>query len=232
MSGDMCTSLGNGFSNLMIFLFIVKEKGGTAKGFVEGDDGLFATDVILTAEDFQKIGFTVKIHEVPHPLEAHFCGMCCSPSLEVLKNPRRVLQTFGWTHSCIHAGNGVMDQLLRSKALSLGYELPQCPIVGVLARETIKLTSGIVARPEVRSAYRPMIVEDVKLPPFNPSPEARRMVERLFSITVEQQHAAEAAIVQHDMEAVGRIVPPSMVVGGVPCSDMLDYSIKYVEERR
>ena len=64
MSGDMCTSLGNGFTNLMLARFIVHEKGGKLEGFVEGDDGLFCTDVELDSGDYAKLGFTIKIEEV------------------------------------------------------------------------------------------------------------------------------------------------------------------------
>jgi hypothetical protein len=47
MSGDMCTSLGNGFSNLMLVKYIVESRGGTFDGIVEGDDGLFVSSIPL-----------------------------------------------------------------------------------------------------------------------------------------------------------------------------------------
>jgi len=210
MSGDMCTSLGNGFTNLMLILFIAKQKGGTARGFVEGDDGLFAVDFQLSALDYAKLGFEVEIKEVPTPSHGHFCGMTMTSSLEVIKDPRRVLQQFGWTSSYIGAGNRIMDELLRSKSLSLCYELPQCPIVGVLARTALSLTEGI-AIAHTTSSYRECPTNFTgPTGPFAPSDEARLLTAELFKIPIEVQLAVEAAIKEHDMELVSQLLPPSL----------------------
>lgn len=75
MSGDMCTSLGNGFSNKMKAEFLAYKAGGTIDGFVEGDDGLFVTNFELRSSDYEKLGFTIKIEEIADPCEASFCGM-------------------------------------------------------------------------------------------------------------------------------------------------------------
>jgi len=64
-SGEMDTSLSNGFSNLMLWLFASYEKGcpeDKIKGYVEGDDGLFNNSGPTPDEDdFLKLGFTIKI---------------------------------------------------------------------------------------------------------------------------------------------------------------------------
>jgi len=44
MSGEMNTSLGNGFSNLMFMLYACHVQGIAAEGIVEGDDGVFALE--------------------------------------------------------------------------------------------------------------------------------------------------------------------------------------------
>lgn len=221
MSGDMCTSLGNGFSNLMLILFIVAEKHGSVSGLVEGDDGLFATDVEITSEDYANLGFTVEINEVSHPSDAHFCGCTCSEEGHVIKNPRRVFQTFGWTHSCVHAGNSIMDQLLRSKALSLCYELPQCPILGLLGRVALQITEGLTARREDQT-WQPY-PEDYAGPTgvFNPSAESRLKMERLYNISIPTQILAEKAITDHDMVLLSQLIPPNR--------DNLDYCARYIE---
>jgi len=143
MSGDMCTSVGNGLTNLLIVSYLCQKKKCSLDAVVEGDDGIFAVSKQLTEHDFRELGFWVEIHEVSDPCKAHFCGMTFAESGEIIKNPRRVLQTFGWTHSYLNAGPKIMDSLLRSKALSLAYELPQCPIVGVLSRVTLELTRAV-----------------------------------------------------------------------------------------
>lgn len=221
MSGDMCTSLGNGFTNLMLILYIVTQKGGSVNGFVEGDDGLFATDVILEAGDFAKLGFTVEIKEVAHPTDAHFCGMTCTSQGEVLKDPRRVFQTFGWTHSCIHAGNAVMDQLLRAKSLSLAYELPQCPIVGVLARVALQVTEGVDRRDE-EGTYRVTPLDFVGPKGlFCPTLEARQKMADLFQISIPTQLLAEDAIRRHDMVSLAQLIPAN--------ADQQHYAARYLE---
>lgn len=209
MSGDMCTSIGNGFSNLMLVLYVLHLKHGTGRGFVEGDDGLFATTVPLTKEDFAKLGFEVEIKRVSDPCKAHFCGMTVTDQGEVIKDPRRVFQTFGWTHSYLGAGHRVMDGLLRSKALSLAYELPQAPILGELARVALELSHGCDAYYDT-GVYRPPPVGFVgPTGAFSPSHQARAMVAELFDISIPVQLAAEAAIRNHDLARVAELIPPS-----------------------
>lgn len=222
MSGDMCTSIGNGFTNLMLIMFIVKRKGGEFKGFVEGDDGLFATTVKLSEKDFEELGFTVEIKEIPDPCLGHFCGNLCSDEGEVLKDPRHVFRSFFWTDSCIHAGWGPLDQLLRSKALSLAYELPQCPIIGELARQTLRLTDGLDPRKADRKEWH-VCPEDYTGPkgPFRPSDAARRIFEEKFGLSIETQLAAEAAFREWDLDRVAELIPPE--------KDDLWYTSRYLE---
>lgn len=143
MSGDMCTSLGNGFTNLMLAKFLASEQHCEITGYVEGDDGLFCTNAELTAEAYEKLGFTIKIAKISDISEASFCGMVFGPSCEIIRDPRRFLQGFGWSQSFLHAGSSIMDELLRAKSLSTCYETPQCPIVGVLARKALELTRHV-----------------------------------------------------------------------------------------
>lgn len=166
MSGDMCTSLGNGFTNLMLAKFLAAEQGKELAGFVEGDDGLFVTEATLTAEAYQQLGFSIKIVELGDPCKASFCGMVFAESGEIIKDPVKFLSTFGWTHSFINAGAAVMDQLLRAKALSAIYEAPQCPILGQLARCALEKTRGVIPR-FVDDGYH-RAPDEVKLEPFSP----------------------------------------------------------------
>lgn len=221
MSGDMCTSLGNGFSNLMLVLYIVAKKNGFVKGFVEGDDGLFASTVRITEEDYKQLGFTVEIHEVPHPKYAHFCGMTVTTAGEVIKNPRVVLSKFGWTHSCIHAGAPVMDQLLKAKSLSLCYELPQAPIVGQLARVSLSLVKQVEPRFEQGEWRLPPLDYTGPTDEFAPSEEARLMVEQIWHVSVGLQLLIEEAIRNLDMERVASLLPSE--------GDMANYASRYVE---
>jgi len=221
MSGDMCTSLGNGFTNLMVTLFIVHRKGGHVEGFVEGDDGLFATSVPLMNNDYLELGFTSKVSEVADPKLGHFCQMLVSEDLELVKDPRRVLNGFGWTASTIHGGSAIMDQLLRAKALSLCYELPQCPIVGALGRMALHITDGITPRFDPNVWVQ--IPDDYDGPDsvFAPAPSTRQLVADLFGITVEQQLAVEALIFSNQLECIPDFLPAN--------SDVQWYAARYLE---
>lgn len=219
MSGDMCTSLGNGFTNLMLALFVVYLKGGHIDGFVEGDDGLFCSDVEITAQDYEDLGFTIKIEEVEDPCEASFCGMIFSDSGEIIRDPRRFMMGFGWTQSFIGAGPRIMDELLRAKALSTVYETPQCPIVGAIARYALSKTKGAVPR-FIDDGYH--VPRDVQhIPKYCPSTDTRLLFEREFGISIATQIEAEECASRGDFQRLSALVPPT--------EEQFDYCSKYVE---
>lgn len=206
MSGDMCTSLGNGFSNLMLALYIADKKGGSIEGFVEGDDGLFSSSVELTSNDYLQLGFTIKIEEIKDPSLGSFCGMIFTDSNEILRDPFKFLQTFGFTHSFIQGGKKVMMELLRAKALSACYETPNCPIVGAMAHAALRFTEGFGVRYEA-DTYHQRPPENFKVPDFNPSPSARELFGALYGITPCKQLQAEAFITQGDLTALSLLLP-------------------------
>lgn len=219
MSGDMCTSLGNGFTNLMLAKFIAWKKGGSVTGFVEGDDGLFVTDVELTKEDYEKMGFTIKIEKVDDPCRASFCGMVFSESGEIIREPRRFVMGFGWTQSCISAKSRVMDELLRAKALSCVYETPQCPIIGAFARYALAQTRHVNPR-FVNDGYH-YCPDEVKITDFAPSHDTRLLFAEKFGISIECQRAVEDAVMCGDFERVAILMPPT--------AEQSTYTDNYVE---
>lgn len=200
MSGDMCTSLGNGFTNLMVFLFICEEYKMSGLGFVEGDDGIFAVQGELRAEMFAALGFTVDIKEIQSPGDGHFCGMQFSSDYTLVKDARDVMRKFGWTHSNIHAGDKVMKELLRAKALSLAYELPDCPIVWAIAKRALADTAGSEPR-FVYDGYHMPPPAQINLDFGHPSDCARRYYESRYGVSVAEQLRIEEAILagSHDM---------------------------------
>jgi hypothetical protein len=219
MSGDMCTSLGNGFTNLMLAKYIAHVKGGSIDGYVEGDDGIFSTDVELTEKDYAKLGFTIKIEKIPDPCTASFCGMIFGESGEIIRDPRKALMGFGWTHSCISGRSELMDQLLRAKALSSIYETPQCPIIGVMARKALELTRHVTARWEYDWYKIPR--DETKIIPFSPSPDTRDLVEQVYGITIAAQLKAEQLINDLDYDGLANVIPPTF--------DVLEYTSKFLE---
>ena len=221
MSGDMWTSLGNGFTNAMVSAFVAHEMGINIRGLVEGDDGLFVTDRPLEMQFYRDLGMMIEMKEVLRPNHAHFCGMVFAGH-EVIRDPRRFLQSFGWTHSMINAGARIMGQLLRAKALSACYETPQCPIVGVLARQALLATRGCSPRFVKDGYHEECPLRDEKdVASFNPTLETRDLFALKYGVSVEDQLAVEDAIRRKDFFAVSRILPPP--------PDVALYEARYVE---
>ena len=76
MSGEMNTSLGNGFANLMLFEFACHKVGSECVGVVEGDDGLFRVNGPIPPSNlFESLGFTIKAVTHERLETASFCGM-------------------------------------------------------------------------------------------------------------------------------------------------------------
>jgi hypothetical protein len=203
----------------MLVKYIAHLKNGHVEGFVEGDDGIFACDFELTARDYEKLGFTIKIEEVDDPRAASFCGMIFSDSGEIIRDPRRFIEKFGWTLSFVSAGDKIMDELLRAKALSTVYETPQCPIVGVFAREALKHTSHVHPR-FVRDGYSLPLPDVINIPDFNPSISTRELFESVYHVSIAEQLLMEEAVRKGDLNLVSSIMTPH--------SDIEDYAGKYV----
>lgn len=197
MSGDMCTSLGNGFSNIMLALFIAHKKGAHLDGIVEGDDGLFVTDKEMHNQDWLDLGFTIKMTPVPDPCRASFCGLIFGESGQVIRDPVRFLQNFGWTENYITGSERVHMELLRAKSLSALHETPQCPIVGMMARCAYQRTTGYM--PRFTDRWRAMHTPDWAEEQFAPSPDTRQLFQEMYGVGVEQQLAIEAMISAGDM---------------------------------
>lgn len=197
MSGEMNTSLGNGFANLMIMLFVCKESGcSNVVGVVEGDDGLFVmTGTPPTAEDFKRLGLTIKL-EVHTEIEtASFCGIIFDKyERRNVTDPIDVLMDFGWTTGRYkNAGKRRCLELLKAKSLSLLYQYPGCPIISALARYGLRVTRGVGVRRVLdtmnlweREQLLEALSRKAKLD-VEVGPRTRMLVQEKFGILIEHQ---------------------------------------------
>lgn len=195
MSGDMCTSLGNGFTNLMLMLHWGKIMGATVDGVVEGDDGLFAIrGAKPTSEDFESMGMKLKCVPCDSLGVAGFCKKYFDPVvMENVVDPSELLVKFGWSHSIQCCGGPeVRNALLHAKADSLESTLPCAPIVGSLVR--------YVRRCVPRSARRVVTMDDDWSHNHSSgvlgsvSPLSRIVVARVFGVSIEHQLCIEKYI--------------------------------------
>lgn len=208
MSGEMDTSLANGWCNLVLFMYVLWDKGVrlqdlvSIKGFVEGDDGLFAlpTNLLPREADYIVLGFKIKIIVVDNLNLASFCGNIFSPGDNiVVTDPIKMLSKLGWcSRKYMHAGASVQMALLRAKALSIVHQFNGCPILSIAGRRLVELTASVKFRKDfLQNAFneyeRQWITEDLPVQKF-PGQGTRYIVEELYGITISEQIEIESRL--------------------------------------
>jgi hypothetical protein len=203
MSGEMCTSLGNGFSNLMFMLFACHKFNSRCVGVVEGDDGLFRVDGPLpTTEFFSELGLKIKLEVHSSLSEASFCGIIFDEEERInVTDPVSELVNFGWSNAkYAGASPNKLLQLLRCKSISLAYQYPGCPVLWKLADVGMFLTRSQDIRSLVesrlfdswnRNTLREAMGTHSVMPP---GPRTRELVARLYGLSVERQLMIEAEL--------------------------------------
>lgn len=194
MSGEMNTSLGNGFSNLMVMLFLASEGGATdVAGIVEGDDGLFTMDCDFPGpEKFSELGFTIKMEIHDDFSKASFCGIIfAKEDLINITNPLKVLCNTGWTNRMyIRSSPRRKMELLKCKALSILYQYNGCPILTAYAKYLMRITKGVRAVPGQFGVWERDLVLTAMKAKFvekQPGRATRELMQETFGILVEHQ---------------------------------------------
>jgi len=201
MSGEMCTSLGNSFANLMSMLFIAEElKMESLRSRVEGDDGIFTFyGPTPTPKDFADIGLTIKLDEYDSLTEGSFCGIIADEDEMInVTDPISTILDFGWTTKC-YADAALKTKLglLRSKALSLAYQYPGCPVLSSLAQYGLRMAEGAKENFGSMCQYEKdeimKVIKTHEKIPFKPvGPKTRLLVEKKFGLRVEDQLEIES----------------------------------------
>lgn len=197
MSGEMCTSLGNGFTNLMLILFHAKVNNLIVKCVVEGDDGLSAYSAPVEENELAgELGFRLKLQRVEDLNRGSFCGQLFDRiDMKVITDPIKVLLNFGWSYSDQRMSKRSHLGLLRAKALSLLYGYPGCPIIQPLALHYLRLTEGISP---VQATYNGQRAWGEEAPLHcRPSPitlRTRQLVSDEFGVSIPEQFMIERRI--------------------------------------
>lgn len=238
-SGDMCTSLGNGWTNVMAFLFIVEKIGGSNANIgAEGDDGLGNNSgPTPKVEHYEKIGLAIKLDTYTDISEASFCGIIFHPDDGInVTDPRMVMASIGWTtRQYARARDSKLKALLRCKALSYAHQYPGCPIIDAMSHSILRLTRpyakaarDIIEKQKYYSVYyRDRMLEafrdEKKLVPRDTGMATRFLVERKFNISVEHQLIIEAYY--RNLNQIGPIECPVILWHMDPV--WMDYHDKY-----
>lgn len=235
MSGEMNTSLGNGFSNLMIMFFLAEENGNTnVDGCAEGDDGLFVMDgPPLKDHMFTDMGLLLKMEYHDTLATASFCGMIFDTTEMInVCDPIKVLSQFGWTSAKYAKSRAsVLKALLRCKALSLAHQYPGCPIVQSLAQYGLRVTRGTDIRRVMQhntfdNYTRDKLLQAVNgdLSPIKIGINTRQIVNDKFGITPLMQLQIE-----NYLDQLNEIVPLRLESLMSLCKeDSLTYWNRYV----
>lgn len=200
MSGEMCTSLGNGFANLMFLLFLFERAGSKINGLVlEGDDNLISfTGDAPSQDDFKKLGCVIKFQVRTDLRDSCFCGLLFDPDdLVNITDPYKVLASFGWAgKKYTSCGNKRLKALLRCKALSYLHQYPGSPIIQALALYGLRVTRSFDVRSFIekdralsmwdREKLRAAI-ETAKLPVRAVPIKTRILMESHFGVSIPRQ---------------------------------------------
>lgn len=228
MSGDTCTSCGNGFSNLMLNLFIAEKTRNEIRCLVEGDDGMIAARNPVFSDLYTRLGFDIKLVEVESACTAlsivdgapqPFCGLLVSSDMQIIREPGKTICSLTWTHSFIDGSLLLMRRLQRAKALCCLFETPDCPIISVLAHYILDCTAGVKPR-HVYDGYHIVPNEEWPVPAFAPTNATRCLFERAYNVPVAMQLAIERAISNGNFDAVAALLPPP--------TSLISYAATYV----
>lgn len=146
MSGEMNTSLGNGFVNWVLSQFISEEQRSRGhSGVFEGDDGAVVGNPLPTSSIYNQLGFNVKLKEKTDISSMSFCGMIFDPEDRInITDPIQELCSFGWTTlRYVPSNQKTKLALLRAKSISMMYQYSGCPILHSLALYGLRMTNRI-----------------------------------------------------------------------------------------
>jgi len=199
MSGEMCTSLGNGFTNLMLIKYIFSHQNIDIDCLVEGDDGLISLPPGINPPSVSllgELGLKLKMELVPTLETASFCGNVFDlKDMLIVTDPIVELASFGWTTGrYAKSSQKRLLELLRSKSLSLMYQYKGNPILASLAKYGLRMTEGIRARPHLMNEYEreefQRMMDDMRMKglPDIPVPlNTRLLVEKLYKVPIHVQ---------------------------------------------
>jgi hypothetical protein len=193
LSGAMNTSLGNGIANFVLTNYMCKVSGFHITGQVfEGDDGIFSgVGTPPTAALAEDCGLLLKIEETDLT-RASFCGLIFDrKSKQCIKDVLHTLLRFPWSTSQRMLKRD-LSGLLRSKALSLFYELPACPILTSFTKYINRVLHKSKPIFERDWKTRQMLLRDVHNLDVSVKLSTRQLMERVFHIPIDLQLALEA----------------------------------------
>lgn len=213
-SGEMDTSLSNGFTNAMNIEYLAFLNGCSVVYFVEGDDGIARfspSSRAPTNEQYVQLGYNIKIIKNTDLAELSFCGQVYDmDDLTVVTDIKEQLARFGFTNKkYVGSSRKTLMQLLRAKGFSLLYQYNGCPILAHLGSRILYLTRQTTIEQRILDGmdlyHKKRFLESYQsgnLPTLKiPGTATRLLVERLYNITINDQILLEEEISRWELGA-------------------------------
>lgn len=218
MSGEMWTSLANGFTNKMLIGFMLQENNTYGNYLVEGDDGYIASKRILDFSCINKLGFSLTIQHEDDPTSVKFCSLSVCDGV-IVPDIRRVLSHYGKINdaSIAHAFTQTSKrskkriyELMKSKAQSLLATSAGVPVLQEVALQQLRCYSNVHINPKYFDWWEKNFFDlTSKIDPVPISQTMRDFVSRNFNISVEDQLILEAQIRAVRQTNYEIILPPA-----------------------
>lgn len=233
MSGEMDTSLSNGFLNMMEAKFSARLMGSRIKGCVEGDDGIFRINGLVPPRGIlEQLGMDIKMNKVDELSKASFCGCIYTEEDSLIATDPVVagLDLFWGPGKLSHSSIAKKKTYLRAKALSMAHQYPGCPLLGKLSQWALHHTKGHDVRSLLNQsgmcAYDKDVLREAMKHKYSdlyrePTSAMRLLVQEHYGISVFDQHRIEDSIV------FGAKLPESLLTDYAN-TDQKDYYDRYV----
>jgi hypothetical protein len=200
MSGEMNTSLGNSYFNLLLSVFIAVKSGNDIDEImksilIEGDDCICVSKIVPDSSLYEKFGAKVKQNYYSDPCHASFCGMIFDQEAEqIIVSPIEKILNISYTNDeYLFSSPNVHKDLLRAKALSMLYSYPGCPIISNCASWILGLTQGAdptrILKTKLSEYERTKWIDvlSADIPIEEPKQKTRILMEEKFSIPIDFQ---------------------------------------------
>lgn len=148
MSGDMWTSLANGFTNKMINEYMAMcARDNEYDYLVEGDDAIICSSSRWDTDIPARLGFKLTLETASDFNELSFCGLNAVDGV-LIPNVRKILTRYGYTaemkyYMDVKTNNQRYRDLMYSKACSLLATSAKVPVLGELARQQMRVWNGV-----------------------------------------------------------------------------------------
>lgn len=202
MSGDMWTSLANGFSNYCICKFMMMKSGSYGNFLVEGDDGYIACTREIDFTIARDLGFKLKVEPRTNHRDISFCSLHVCDG-RIVPDIRRTLNHFG--SSCqlkianLYQGTSKRSQrrfkqFIKSKALSLLAVGRGIPVLQEISLQLLRLHEGVGIHSQFIDWWERTFFDMSNIKPEPVTMSVREYVAKEFNIPVDLQYKIETAV--------------------------------------